>query len=426
MPEPWPGPVCEKRRGSRGVLIALLIVGLITGGVLGYFFCGAVGYFPRYAELSDKIGKLEDEVSALRQQVHSLLKSAQSVPVDLTLKNESAFSWIYEEVRESVVVIKIYRMSYSFWGDSYYALYSQGSGFVYNHSGMMVIITNYHVVENAVVDGSRFTITVTFIDGEEYPARALGYDVYSDLAVLAADAPRDKLKPLVIESSSTLNVGDVVIAIGNPYGLAGSMSVGVVSALGRTLVEDQTGGYAIPNVIQTTAPLNPGNSGGPLVNLRGSVVGITTAIVSDSQGLGFAIPSNTILKEIGSLVSTGRYEGHPWMGISGVDMNYPIAKMMGVNVTYGVLITRVTPGGPADKAGIKGGTKQVYFDGRYIEVGGDIIIAIDGVKVTNFDFLVSYLEEYTVPGQTVELTVLRGGRAIDVPVTIGKRPLPTS
>jgi 2-alkenal reductase len=250
----------------------------------------------------------------------------------------------------------------------------------------------------------------------------LGSDPYADLAILSTDAPTSEFKPLEIVSSSTLEVGDLVIVVGNPYGLAGSMSIGIVSALGRTITEEQTGGYPIANVIQTTAPLNPGNSGGPLLNLQGQVVGITTAIISDSQGLGFAIPSNTILREITSLVTTGSYNLHPWLGATGVDMTYEIAKAMGANVTYGWLITQVVSGGPAANAGLKSGTKQVLIAGEYVTVGGDIIIAINGTRITGIDALSTYLEENTLPGQTIEVTIVRENQTMDVAVTLGTRP----
>jgi 2-alkenal reductase len=279
----------------------------------------------------------------------------------------------------------------------------------------MVIITNYHVIENTI------NVTVTFINGNGYAATVLGSDPYADLAVLSTDAPQSEFKPLKIASSSTLKVGDVVVAVGNPYGLAGSMSIGIVSALGRTIIEE-AGGYPIANVIQTTAPLNPGNSGGPLLNLLGQVVGITTAIVSDSQGLGFAIPSNTILREIASLVTTGSYNKHPWLGASGIDMTYEIAKAMGTNVTYGWLITQVVSGGPAANAGLKGGMKQVLISGKYVTVGGDILIAINGTRITSIDALSTYLEENTLPGQTIEVTIVRENQTMDVTVTLGTRP----
>jgi len=321
-------------------------------------------------------------------------------------------------VKESIVVISGIVISYQFPFTSYYEV--QGSGFVYNFSGRMVIITNYHVVNGAV------NITVTFVDGNTYPAKVLGYDPYADLAVLSVSAPLSEYKPLTIISSSSLKVGDVVIAVGNPYGLAGSMSIGIVSGLGRTISESATGGFPIANVIQITAPINPGNSGGPLLNLQGQVVGITTAIISGSQGIGFAIPSDTILKEISDLITIGHYDKHSWLGIAGVDMTYSIAKVMNVNVTYGVLIVQVIKGSPAYNAGLQGGNKQVSIEGSPITIGGDIIIAINGRRIRNNDDLASYLEAYTEPGQTVNITIIRGNQKLTIPVTLGARPSPSS
>jgi 2-alkenal reductase len=265
-------------------------------------------------------------------------------------------------------------------------------------------------------------LTITFINGDGYAATVLGSDPYADLAVLSVNAPSYEFKPLEIVSSSTLKVGDIVVAVGNPYGLAGSMSIGIVSALGRTITEEQTAGYPIANIIQTTCPLNPGNSGGPLLNLEGKVVGITTAIVSNSQGVGFAIPSNTILREISSLVTIGSYNKHPWLGAAGVDMTYEIAKAMGVNVTYGWLITQVVSGGPAATAGLRGATKQVLIAGQYVPVGGDIITAINGTKITNGDALSTYLEEETTPGQTINVMIVRESQILTVTLTLGARP----
>jgi S1-C subfamily serine protease len=199
------------------------------------------------------------------------------------------------------------------------------------------------------------------------------------------------------------------------------MTTGIVSALGRTITEDMSGSYPIANVIQTNAAINPGNSGGPLLNYQGQVIGITTAIVSDSQGLGFAIPSSTILREIGYLVSGGSYDRHPWLGISGTDMTYEIAEAMNVNVTYGVLVVQVTHGGPADDADLQPGTHQVLIAGEYVTVGGDIITALDGTRIRGMDDLSSYLEEYTVPDQVVNMTIVRGSQTFTVPVTLGTR-----
>jgi S1-C subfamily serine protease len=280
----------------------------------------------------------------------------------------------------------------------------QGSGFIYNFANRIVVLTNYHVVQGTS------NISVTFSDGNGYSATVLGTDAYSDLAVLSVNAPASEFKPIEIVSSSTLRVGEPVIAIGNPYGLVGSLTTGVVSAVGRTITEDTAGGFAIANIIQTSTPINPGNSGGPMLNAVGKVVGITTAIVSDSQGLGFAIPSNTILREISALLTTGTFHGHSYLGVTGQDMSYSVAQEISANVTYGWRIASVTIGGPSD--GI-------------IKVG-DIVIAMNQHAIRNNDDLASFLEEQTLPGDNLVLTVVRGGSQIDVTVVLGTRPAPAA
>jgi len=295
----------------------------------------------------------------------------------------------------------------------------QGSGFVVNLIGRTVIVTNFHVIDGAT------DISVTFRNGDAYAATVLGYDTYYDLAVLSANAPATEYKPLQVASSSNIKVGDLVIAIGNPFGLTGSMTTGIVSQLGRTITESTAGGFAIANVIQISAPINPGNSGGPLLNDKGQVVGVTTAIAADSQGVGFAIPSNAILREIGSLVNTGSYTQHPWLGIGGIDMTYEIANKMNLNVTYGVLITQITSGGPAEKAGLKAGTQQVLISGSIVTIGGDIVIAINGTRIVNGDDLSTYLEENTLPNQTINVTIVRNSFPMNVSVVLGTRPPPS-
>jgi S1-C subfamily serine protease len=275
-----------------------------------------------------------------------------------------------------------------------------------------------HVVQNAL------NITVAFINGNGYEATVLGSDPYADLAILSANASQSEYKPLKIVSLSQLDVGDPVVAVGGPYGLAGSMTTGIVSALGRTIT-DETSNYPIANVIQTSTPINPGNSGGPLLNYEGQVVGITTAIVSDSQGLGFAIPSSVILRETNSLITDGTYNQHPWLGASGTDMTYEIAKTMNVNETYGWLITQVTNGGPADEANLQGGTRQITVAGQSIIIGGDIIIALSGTRITGTDDLSSFLEEHTLPDQTIDVTIIRNGQEMTLPLRLGTRPPPT-
>jgi S1-C subfamily serine protease len=279
----------------------------------------------------------------------------------------------------------------------------------------MVVVTNYHVVQNTV------NVTVTFADGKACEASVLGYDAYEDLAVVSVDAPESELKPLRIMSSSTIEVGDPVIAVGSPYGLEGSLTTGIVSALGRTLSESMAGGYPIANVIQTSTAINPGNSGGPLLTYEGRVIGITTAIVSNSQGLGFAVPSSAILREIGSLITTGTYDQHAALGVSGTDMNYDIAKAMSVNVTYGWLIATAPSGST-----LHGGTTQVIIDGNQVTIGGDIVIALNGTGIRNIDDLSSYLDANTLPGQTVNVTVVRSRQTTTLSVVLGKRSSPSS
>ena len=243
------------------------------------------------------------------------------------------------------------------------------------------------------------------------------------MAVLSVDAPLDEYNSLEIVSSSNLEVGDPVIAIGSPMGLDSTMTIGIVSQLGRTIEESDIGSYPIANIIQTSAAINPGNSGGPLLNYQGEVVGITTAIIEDSEGLGFAIPSNTILKEIKSLIESGSYDEHPWLGISGTDMSYAIAEEMDVDVTYGWLIVSVTSGSAADDAGLKGGSKRVIINDNWEIIGGDIIIAIDGNRIISGDALLSYLEEYTQPNETIILTIVRNNQQLEIPVKLGVRPV---
>jgi S1-C subfamily serine protease len=278
----------------------------------------------------------------------------------------------------------------------------QGSGFVYNFSSKMVVVTNFHVVRGTTIR------SVTFSDGNGYAATILGADAYSDLAVLSVNAPAYEFKPLEIVSSSALRVGVPVIAVGNPFGLVGSMTTGVVSALGRAITEDIMGGFQIGNVIQTSAPINPGNSGGPLLTYGGKVVGITAAIVADSQGLGFAIPSSALLKEIASLIQNGTYDAHSYLGVSGSDMNYDKALGTPLNVTYGWQISQVKSGGPSD--------------GKLAP--NDVIIAMNGARIRNGDDLASYLEGNTLPGETATVKVVRLNQTLEVSVVLGKRPPP--
>ena len=406
----------KKTRFSTALIATIIIVSLMAGGLLGYSVDNSA--------ISGRISDLQNQLSTLQEEILNLQSTQNVINQNNTyiLGENVSLSELYKQVKDSVLVIRGVIVQYDYWHYPHYTQV-QGSGFVYNFTGEMVIVTNYHVVQNTI------NITVTFINGNGYAATVLGSDPYADIAVLSTNAPQSEYRPLEIVGSSGLKVGDLVIAVGNPYGLAGSMTTGIVSALGRTITEEMTGGYAIANVIQTSAPINPGNSGGPLLNYQGQVVGITTAIVSDSQGLGFAIPSSTILREIGSLVTKGTYNLHPWLDATGTDMTYEIAKAMNTNVTYGWLIVQITSGGPADEANLRSGTQQVLIEGEYVTIGGDIITVINAtyiaMRIRGMDDLSTFLEEYTLPNQTVNVTIVRNNQTMILPVKLGTRPPPT-
>jgi S1-C subfamily serine protease len=395
-------------RISTAVIVTIIAVSLVAGGIFGYSLGNVI--------VSGTINKLQNQLTQLQESV-SNQQAAQSVTNQnntYILGENVSLSQLYEQIKDSVVVIRGVIVQYDMFHRAYYSQV-QGSGFVYNYTGEMVVITNYHVVQDTV------NATVTFTNGNGYTTTVIGSDPYADLAVLTTNASRNEYKPLEVTSSSTLEVGDPVIAVGTPYGLAGSMTTGIVSALGRTITEDMTNGYPIANVIQTSTPINPGNSGGPLLDYQGQVVGITTAIVSDSQGLGFAIPSNTILREIASLVTTGSYSQHPSLGATGTDMTYEIAQAMNTNPTYGWLIATAP-----SQTGLQGGTTQTVIAGSLVTIGGDIIVGINGARITNLDDLSTYLEEHTLPGQTVNLTVIRDNQTMNIAVTLGTRPTPST
>ena len=400
----------QRKPGFSTTLVVIIIVASLLGG-------GLVGYSITVLASPASNVSLQNQVNSLQQQVLGLQAQVNGAGQNYTYANvgNTSLAQIYAQVKDSVVVVQGYIVQHDIFGRSYYSGV-QGSGFIYSLDGRMIIITNDHVVDGTVNN------TVTFANGDTYSASVLGSDPYADLAALSSTASDTEYTPLVVTSSATLNVGDPLIAVGGPYGLAGSMTTGIVSALGRTITADTSGSYPIANVIQTSTPINPGNSGGPLLNYAGQVVGITTAIVSNSQGLGFAIPSSTILKEIGSLANNGSYDQHSWIGASGIDMNYDIAKALNVDVTYGWLITGVTSGGPADKAALKGGTSQIQVSGSSLTVGGDIIIAFDGTRIRNTDDLSTYLEENTLPNQTIDVTVIRNEETLTLPLTLGARP----
>ncbi len=301
-----------------------------------------------------------------------------------------------------------------------------GSGFVWDTQGH--IVTNNHVINGAT------HITVTFSDGTSVTAKVVGADPNADLAVLKVNVPASKLVPVTLGNTANVKVGELAIAIGEPFGLQETMTQGIISGLSRTLpvgLDSQTTQssgptYNIPDIIQTDAPINPGNSGGVLVDTQGHLIGVTAAIESNSNssaGIGFVIPTEIVQKVIPSLIKTGTYK-HPYLGISGTDMTPAIAKAMGLpSTTRGALVGTISSGGPAANAGLQGSTQQVTINGQQTTVGGDVITAINGQPVNSFDDIGSYLFLNTTPGQTVTLTLLRQGKTVTAKVTLGTMPV---
>jgi S1-C subfamily serine protease len=295
-----------------------------------------------------------------------------------------------------------------------------GSGFVYDTQGH--IVTNYHVIENAD------ELLVTLASGQVYDATVVGSDPANDLAVIQIDAGADLPAPLVLGDSDKLRVGQFVVAIGNPFGLQRTLTTGVVSALGR-VIEGAADNSFIGEAIQTDAAINPGNSGGPLLDLQARVIGVNSQILSPSgasSGIGFAVSANTVRRVVPELIAHGYY-AHPWLGADMLPLSSSVTKVLrdaGVSITTdsGLLVLDTTAGGPADKAGVQGGSQRVRI-GRYqLAVGGDIITAINGQPTTDLQVLTVYLETETAIGDTVELTVLRDGKEITIPVTLGEQP----
>jgi S1-C subfamily serine protease len=294
-----------------------------------------------------------------------------------------------------------------------------GSGFVYD--------TNRHIVTNQHVISGNNLLDVTFADGTIYRARLIGSDPFTDIAVLyVPKVPTSKLVPLPLGNSTSIRVGEQVAAIGNPFGLSGSLTEGVISGLGRLLPSNANSSsrYSIPDVIQTDAPINPGNSGGPLLNMKDEVIGMTSAIFSNTgefSGVGLAISSDTMKKVIPPLIINGTY-AHPWLGVSGTNMTPELATAIGLKDPRGFLVIDVIPGSPAAKAGIRGGDQIVSINGQQIPLGGDVILQIGDTPVRKIDDVLAYLERYKTIGETTNLVVLRGGQETNVVIKLTARP----
>jgi 2-alkenal reductase len=330
----------------------------------------------------------------------------------------SALEALYVQVLPGVVSIRT---------DGPNASVSLGSGFVFDSEGH--VITNQHVVEGAS------EVEVSFASGFKAMGTVIGSDADADIAVIQVqNAPADQIHPLALGDSNMLNVGEQVVAIGNPFALSGTMTLGIVSGLGRTQtahIDPESGGrFSTADIIQTDAAINPGNSGGPLFNMQGEVVGVNQSIRTNAfdqttgtavnSGVGFSISINLVKRIVPYLIRDGKYD-YPYLGISSTsNLTLAAIEALGLNTYTGAYVTDVTPGGPADQAGIRGGTQPTNLDG--LQAGGDVITAIDGQPVNTFDQLLSYLTTNKSPGDTTVLTVLRDGQSMDITVTLGTRP----
>ena len=408
----------QVRRGGFGkalVVASVLVVVLAAATAYSYYLLqqSSSTQSAQVSQLQQLVSSLESRNTKLQQELSSGV--AQSNASVLSLDPVS----IYRSANRSIVTIQGDQVATTVFGQQSVQPVL-GSGFVIQDTGSYYIVTNFHVLSGDT------NLTVTFWNGNSYVGKVVGTDPYSDLGVVSVTAPPSQLFPIQIASSSSLKVGQPIVAIGNPFGLAGSMTFGIISQVGRTIQDPVAGNFSIASAIQFSAPINPGNSGGALLDSRGEVVGITTAVVNGAQGVGFAIPSDTIVRELPSLITTGKYDLHPYLGIGSADMSYGLAQKQGTNVTYGALIERVVPGGPSSRAGLKAGDRTLTVDGAQYVVGGDIIVSLNGTKIVNTDALSTYLEGHTLAGQTVQVGIIRGGSFQTVNVVLGTRPPPPS
>ncbi len=370
-------------------------------------------------------------LNAPASQPQSVIYQTGNPPSDLLAAYQGTLEQIYAKVNPSVVNVEV--VEQSTLGQGFSRRFGQGgqgvqtglgSGFVWDTQGY--IVTNNHVVDGAS------KVTVTFADGTTADAKVVGKDLNSDLAVIQVSVPASKLQPVTLADSTQVKVGQMAIAIGNPFGLSGTMTTGIVSGLNRTLpvgldnLSTQQGGvYSIPDIIQTDASINPGNSGGVLVDDQGRLIGVTAAIASTTQasaGIGFVIPSSIVQKIVPALIKSGHAD-HSWMGVQMTTLTPDLVTANKLSEGQrGVLVIDVTSNSPAERAGLKGSDVQTGADGQQVPVGGDVIVAVDKHTVNRFEDLLSYLYENTQVGKTITLTVLRGGQQKDIQLTLGALP----
>jgi putative serine protease PepD len=335
--------------------------------------------------------------------------STQAFSVTQDEKNNIA---VYEKVADGVVNVTSTAIQMDFFFNAF-PTQGSGSGSIIDTKGQ--ILTNHHVVANAQ------KLEVTLADGSKWPAKLIGSDPDSDLAVIKIDAPKEKLKIIPMGDSKNLKIGQKVLAIGNPFGLQRTLTTGIISSLGRTIRSES--GTLMEDIIQTDAAINPGNSGGPLLNSEGEIIGINSAIISPSGGsvgIGFAIPINTAKKVVPQLIAKG-YVSYPWIGATIQTLIPEVASFLKIKVERGAMIAEVVKGGPADKAGLKGGNQKVQVGNTIVIAGGDIVVKADQHDVKTNEELIRYIREKK-PGNTILLKVFRKGNFEEVKVTLGERP----
>lgn len=351
---------------------------------------GLIGGYATYTSLNEDIQGLESQIQDIQNQEQVIYVNDTGIGLE-SIFNQSEASVVYINTADS-----------------------QGSGFVYSENGY--IVTNEHVIEG------NETVNVAFTDGDTRRAEVIGTDPYTDLAVLKVD--KSNLRPLELTNSEGIRVGQTAIAIGNPFGLESSMTQGIISQKGRSIRVE--GGFSIRNVIQTDAAINPGNSGGPLMNREGEVVGVNTAIESQTggfSGVGFAVPANTVERVVPEIIEGGEYQ-HPWIGVRGLDVGPEIADAMNMENSTGFLILNLAeePGNPAELAGLQPSNETVEIDGQEVLVGGDVIVGIDDKEVRGIEDVLEHLALHTNAGDEIILEVLRDGERVEVPLTLQERP----
>jgi len=381
-----------------------VFVGATVGSISVLIIFTALFIIP--AESDETRIQMQDQINQNELQMQDQINEINNII--LTKSKTLSLIEIFEKAEPGVVRVNIQR------NQTEDSVGGVGSGFVFDKQGH--IITNAHVVKDAT------KTVVTFLDGRQYNAQIIGVDEYTDIGVIKVNADLKLLNPLSLGDSSNLQVGEPITAIGNPFGLSGSMTSGIISQMGRLLPSNS--GYSIPDVIQTDAAINPGNSGGPLLNMRGEIVGINTAIQSTTgefTGVGFAIPSQTVAKIVPTLISDGEYK-HPWIGISGTDIGLEMANVMGLESTLGFLIITVIEDSPASDAGLIGSNKMIEVEGREYSIGGDVIMSVDGIDVRKIDDILIHLQRGKAVGDEMILEILRDGRTTNVTILLQERP----